>query len=145
MEAAVEHVRLHKPRVLYLALGETDEWAHGRKYELYARAAHKADAFLAGFWAMLQSMPEYQGSTSLISTTDHGRGAGPDDWTSHGQKIAGAAFIWIALGPDIPAKGVPEKVAVTQSQIAAKIGALVGEDFRAASPRSAAPLPILAP
>ena len=49
---------------------------------------------------------------------------------------------WIAvMGPAVPALGVRKDVRVTTSQIAATIAALVGEDFRAASPQAAPPLP----
>ena len=47
MEYAREHLLRHKPRVLYIALGETDEWGHGRRYDLYLDAAHNSDRYLA--------------------------------------------------------------------------------------------------
>ena len=47
------------------------------------------------------------------------------------------------MGPGVPALGVREGVQVTQSQVAATIARLVGEDFVAASPKSAPPLPDL--
>jgi arylsulfatase A-like enzyme len=51
-------------------------------------------------------MPEYRGKTTLLATTDHGRGASLDDWNSHGTKVEGAEFIWVAaIGPDTPATG----------------------------------------
>ena len=50
---------------------------------------------------------------------------------------------WMALlGPGVPALGVRENTAVTTSQIAATIASLVGEDFRAAFPAAAPPLPL---
>lgn len=142
MEAARAHLVRHKPRVLYLALGETDEWAHGRRYDLYLQAAHQADRFLSELWRTAQAMPEFRGKTALILTTDHGRGSTPADWTDHGQKVEGAEYMWIAvMGPETPALGVREGVETTQSQVAATIARLLGEDFVAASPRSAQPLP----
>ena len=141
MEAAREHILRHKPRVLFLGLGETDEWAHGRRYDLYLDAAHAADRYLSELWQTLQSLPGYRGKTALVVTTDHGRGGTTADWTSHGEKVEGAEFVWIAaIGPGIPALGVREATEATQSQIGATLAALVGEDFNAASPRSARPL-----
>lgn len=132
-----------KPRVLYVALGETDEWGHGRRYDLYLDAAHKADRFLAETWAWMQQDPQYKGKTALILTTDHGRGTTRLDWTDHGKKVDGAEFIWVAvMGPDTPALGEREKVQVTQSQVAATIAALIGEDFTATAPKAAPPLPV---
>jgi hypothetical protein len=144
MEAAGEHLRRHKPRVLYIGLGETDEWGHGRRYDLYLSAAFNADRFLAELWKTIQEMPEYRDRTALVLTTDHGRGSTRTDWTDHGKKVPGAEFIWMAvLGPDVAPLGVRANVEVTQSQVAATIAHLLGEDFHAASPRAAPPLPDL--
>jgi len=142
MDATREHLRRHKPRVLYVGLGETDEWGHGRRYDLYLDAAHNADRFLGELWQALQQMPEYKDKTALLVTTDHGRGPTRVDWTDHGAKVPGAEFIWIAvMGPNVSAKGVRENVEATQSQVAATIASLVGEDFSTASPKAAPPLP----
>lgn len=144
MEAAKSALERRKPRVLYIGLGETDEWGHGKRYDLYLDAAHKADRFLAETWETLQEMPEYKGKTALLMTTDHGRGSTRVDWTDHGKKVPGAEFVWIAvMGPDTPALGEREKVEATQSQIAATIATLLGEDFSTASKESAKPLPVL--
>ena len=142
MEYAREHLVRHKPRVLYLGLGETDEWGHARRYDLYLDAANNTDRYLAELWQTLQKMPEYRDRTSLIVTTDHGRGNTRVDWTDHGKKVPLAEFIWIAvLGPDTPALGVRADVDTTQSQVAATIAHLLGEDFALASPKAAPPLP----
>jgi hypothetical protein len=142
MEAAWSALERRKPRVLYVGLGETDEWGHGRRYDLYLDAANKADRFLAELWQGLQKLPQYKDKTALIVTTDHGRGSTREDWTDHGKKVPGAEFVWIALlGPDTPALGERAKVEATQSQIAATIAALLGEDFRAVSKEAAKPLP----
>jgi hypothetical protein len=141
MEAAREHLLRHKPRVLYVGLGETDEWGHGRRYDLYLGAAYNSDRYLAELWKTLQNLPDYKDKTALIVTTDHGRGLTRVDWTDHGKKIAGAEFIWIAvMGPDTPMRGVRADIEATQSQMATTIAQLVGEDFGAASPKAAPPL-----
>jgi hypothetical protein len=140
---ALEYLRTHRPRVLYVMLGETDEWAHGRRYDLYLDAALRNDRFIRRLWEAAQGMPEYRGRTALIVTTDHGRGDTPADWTSHGQKVPAADRIWIGvLGPGIPALGLRSGVNVTQSQIAATLAALLGEDYAGAQPRAAPPLDV---
>jgi phosphopentomutase len=132
-----------RPRVLYIGLGETDEWGHGRRYDLYLDAANKADRFLAELWAWLQKDPQYKDRTALLITTDHGRGSTRADWTDHSKTVSGAEFIWIAvMGPDTPALGERDNIEATQSQVAATIAALVGEDFNAASPKAASALPV---
>ena len=141
MQVAREYLLKHKPRVLFIGLGETDEWGHGRRYDRYLHAANRADAFVSKLWDLLQSLPEYKDQTSLVLGCDHGRGSTIRDWTDHGAKVEGAEFVWSAvLGPDTPALGVRSDVNATLSQIAATLAVLVGEDFRATSPKSAAPL-----
>jgi hypothetical protein len=140
---ALQYVRTHRPRVLYVMLGETDEWAHGRRYDLYLDAAQRNDRFIRRLWETAQAMPEYANKTALIVSTDHGRGDTPTDWTDHGQKVPAAERIWMAvLGPQVPALGSRASVNVTQAQVAATIAALVGEDYVKAQPKAAAPLPL---
>lgn len=134
------------PRVLFIGLGETDEWGHGRRYDMYLDAAFKADRFLAELWNRLQNHSQYKNKTALVITTDHGRGSTRVDWTDHGRNVPGAEKIWIAvMGPDTPALGERENIEVTQSQIAATIAAFVGENFLKGSPKSAQPLPVFKP
>lgn len=139
---AKEYFVVQKPRVLYLALGETDEWGHGRRYDLYLQMAKNADAMIRELWELAQADPQYRGKTSLVVTVDHGRGRGPRDWTDHGEKVEGADEIWMAvLGPDTPPLGVRKDTPATQSMIAATVAALLGEDYQAAAPQAASPLP----
>ena len=142
MQAALESLRSRHPRVLYVMLGETDEWAHGGRYDMYLDAAFRSDRFIARLWETLQSMPAYRGSTTLLLTTDHGRGATTKDWTDHGRDVPAAERTWMAmLGPGVTESGVREGATITTSQLAATIAALVGEDYRAAFPNAAEPLP----
>lgn len=139
---AVEYVKAKKPRVLFIGLGETDDWAHFGSYAEYLRAVHQSDAWLAELWAQLQSMPEYKDKTTLIVLPDHGRGEGPL-WTSHGGKILESKQTWMGfLGPDTAARG--ERGAgtgtVSENRVAATAAALLGEDYHAAEPRSGAPI-----
>jgi hypothetical protein len=144
--AAIEALHTSQPRVLYIMLGDVDEWAHEGRYELYLDAAQRGDRFIKRVWDTLQSLPAYAGTTTLLLTTDHGRGDTTKDWTDHGRKVPAAETTWMAaLGAGVPALGVREGVTVTTSQIAATIAAIVGEDFNAASPQAAAPLPGIGP
>jgi hypothetical protein len=140
---AIEYLRAHRPRVLYVMLGETDEWAHGRRYDLYLDAARRNDRFIRRLWEAAQALPEYAGKTALIVSTDHGRGEKPADWTDHGEKVPAAERIWMAvMGPQVPALGSRASVHVTQAQVAATIAALVGEDYRQEHPKAAPSLPL---
>ncbi|MEC7583210.1 MAG: alkaline phosphatase family protein [Planctomycetota bacterium] len=139
--AAVEYLKKHKPRVLYLALGETDDWAHARRYDLYLAMAQRCDRFLGELWDLLQSMPTYKDKTALVITTDHGRGDGAQ-WTDHSKDVPGSENLWIAVtGPGVVATGERRDVAVTQAQVASTVAHLLGHDFCASFPQAARPLP----
>jgi hypothetical protein len=145
-DAFTFHTALHyltsaKPRVLFLSLGETDEWAHAGRYDLYLKAARRFDRYVGRLWDAAQSMPEYKGTTTLILAVDHGRGRAPLKWKSHGQKLAESKYVWMAfLGPDTPALGERPKTGVTQSQIAATLAALLGEDYSSSEPKAEKPI-----
>jgi hypothetical protein len=139
---AVEYVKATKPRVLFLSFGETDDWAHEGRYDQVLESARRTDGFVERLWTTLQSLPEYAGKTSLVLTTDHGRGETRVEWKNHGKDTAGSDQMWIAvLGPDTPAAGCRSDLDVTQGQVAATVAQLLGEDYHAAEPKSAAPLP----
>jgi hypothetical protein len=142
MHAAMECLRTRRPRVLYVMLGETDEWAHDNRYDLYLDAAFRSDRFIRRVWDTVQRMPDYANRTALVLATDHGRGGTNADWTDHGRKVPAAESTWMAvMGPGVPAAGLRDSVTVTSGQLAATVAALVGEDFRRAVPAAAPPLP----
>lgn len=137
----LEYLKARKPRLLFLSLGETDDWAHNTRYDLYLGAAHRADEYLKVLWDTISSIPEYRGKTTLVFGTDHGRGSGKE-WTTHGEKVPESKYIFMMfLGPDTAALGNRSRVeTVTQSQIAGTIAALLGQDYKAATPQSGAPI-----
>ena len=97
---ALEYMKQQHPDMVYIANDETDDFAHQGKYDKYLNAAHDADAFLKELWYFVQSDPYYKDKTTIILTTDHGRGTQPlDTWRSHGNNIQGADQTWmIVLG-----------------------------------------------
>ncbi|HEY6506040.1 MAG TPA: sulfatase-like hydrolase/transferase [Chitinophagaceae bacterium] len=135
--AAMEWLKTRKPKVLYIAYGETDEWAHAGMYRSYLDAARQVDAWAKQIWEFVQSDPQYRNKTSLFFTVDHGRGdSKKEEWTSHNNKIEGAQEIWFAvMGPGIKAKGeVKEKLQLYQQQFAQTIAKLMGYTFKADHP-----------
>jgi len=138
MELAKDEFRKHHPRVMYVGLGETDEWAHGRRYDLYLNSAHNGDRFIGELWQEVQKLPQYKDKTALLVICDHGRGGNKVDWTDHGKDTPGAEYIWMAaMGPGVPAMGVREKVNFKQTQFAATIAHVLGEDFQKGNPKAA--------
>jgi Type I phosphodiesterase / nucleotide pyrophosphatase len=126
-EYGFEHLQKMRPRVLYLAFDETDDFAHDGRYDAYLDAAQRTDRFLRELWNWVQSTPDYRNRTTLIVTSDHGRGSG-DEWRNHGDDVIGAEAIWLAvLGPDTPATGEAAKAGqYYQIQIASTLARLLG-------------------
>jgi len=140
---SLEYLQAKHPRLFYLSLGETDDWAHAGNYGRYLEAANRVDMYLKRLWEFVQANPDYRGHTTLILLTDHGRGDAPVEWKSHGQKIPASKYIFIAaMGPGIPHNGeVSGGSAVTQSQIAATVAKLVGKNWNKQTPAAGQPLP----
>lgn len=132
-QAALEHLRRHRPRVLYLMLGETDEWAHEGNYRQYLLATRRTDRFVRALWEVAQQISP--GRVSLVFTTDHGRGDGPE-WKDHGEKVDGAENVWIAvMGPQVASLGERSSVPlVTSSQVAATVAELAGHRYPTGKP-----------
>ncbi len=129
-EMALDYMRVFRPRLLYVSLGETDDWAHDRRYDMVLRTAEYFDECLGSLWRQAQSLDAYKGRTAMIVTTDHGRGAALEDWSSHGSKVAGAEKMWMALvGAGVPAAGVSPREAA-QRDVAPTILRLLGIDYR---------------
>ncbi|WP_417451093.1 phosphoglyceromutase [Kordiimonas sp.] len=134
-----------KMKFLYIALGETDDFAHEGLYDQYIRAAHRSDTAIAELWAWVQSDPRYAGKTTLLITTDHGRGSDSlAAWKHHGRfpytkedgtqavsDFKGDDQIWMAaLGPDTPALGeLSGGETVKLNQVAATAAKLLGYRF----------------
>lgn len=157
---AKSYLQRHKPRVLYIAYGEPDDFAHDGKYDQHILAAHRVDRFIGEIWETVNSIPEYRGNTALFITVDHGRGEEPlETWQHHASKravsgyvkslahykegIAGSEAIWMAaMGPGVPSAGLLKTGSdcLTADRIAATLLALLGENYREFDAEMGAPL-----
>lgn len=128
---AKEYILQHHPRVVYLGLGETDEFAHDGRYDLYLQQATQVDQMIAELWHLVQTTPGYKNNTTFIITTDHGRGSKSSKWTSHGEFINGSSQTWFAvMGPGIqPAGEIKMKQQQYLQQMAQTIASVLGEEF----------------
>lgn len=149
-----------QPRLLYIAYGETDDFAHDGKYDEYILAAHRTDRFIREVWEKVQATPGYRDNTVMILAVDHGRGEQPiETWQHHASKrsldgymqslaqyeegIVGSEATWIAaLGPGIASAGLigTGTSCLGNQQIAATVLQLLGEDYRQLNPAMAPPL-----
>jgi len=129
---AMDHLARHRPRVLHVAFDETDSWAHDLRYDRLLEAYGRTDRFLQELWAWLQSQPDYRDRTSLLITTDHGRGRTPADWRNHHEQVAGAREIWMAfVSPAWSRRGEwRNHEPLTASQAAATLITWMGGDWK---------------
>jgi hypothetical protein len=128
---AMHHLKTHHPRVLYLALGETDDWAHEDRYDRVLQSLQRNDGFFRELWTFLQADQQYQDKTTIIITTDHGRGTQVDNWTHHKRGVEGSQYTWIAtISPDHGLRGPWKNTdPVYMNQIAASLSAFLGFDY----------------
>lgn len=139
---ALAHLKAYRPRVLYVALGETDDWAHSGEYGHVLQSLEQNDRQIKQLWDYLQSNEQYRDKTSIIITVDHGRGATVKDWTDHGEKVPEAQYIWMAfLSPDVSLRGEwRNSETIYQNQVAATLSKFLGQDFNAAYPQAGKPI-----
>ncbi len=132
---AKEYIKRKQPKVVYIAYGETDDFAHGGFFDYYIKSLYTTDQMIEDLWNYVQSNTFYKDNTYFIITTDHGRGVGADAesiWTSHGKKVKDSDQTWVAvLGPTIKAKGeVNRSPQVYTNEIAATIAKITGVAYK---------------
>lgn len=143
---ALQQMQQRQPRLLYVALGETDDWAHAGRYDRYLLSARQNDGFIKSMWDTAQTLDAYRDKTLFLVTSDHGRGDGREGWKSHGTDYPGSERIWVAaFGAGLSTTGIDQGGRFTQSQIAATVASALGYDFAASDPRIADALPIVQP
>ena len=99
--AAIDHLVHKRPRMLWVALGDTDEWAHRNDYRGYVDALRFADSVVGEICAHLAEMGSYGERTAVFVTADHGRDAG---FVDHGGPDSAAVWL-LARASTIPAQG----------------------------------------
>ena len=126
---AVEHMKKTHPKLVYIAYGETDDFAHEGDYEAYLKSANNTDTLLKHLWQFTQNDPFYKDQTVFIITTDHGRGAADlKTWTGHGDKVKDAGSVWLIMfGKNMMTNGeVNKKEQLYSNQIAPTISKILG-------------------
>ncbi len=112
------------PRLLVISLLDPDEAAHLGQWDAYRAAIRHDDEIIWELWQQLQADDFYAGHTTLIVTSDHGRGCGAD-WPNHGGTDECNRHIsFLAVGPEIP-PGQVETMRRSLIDIAPTIGRLL--------------------
>lgn len=139
---AMAHLKKYHPRVLHIGFGEIDDWAHNKRYDLMIKTFRRNDDFFKELWQFLESDRQYKGKTTIIITTDHGRGATEKNWNSHGEKVPEARNIWMAfISPDSALRGEWKNAeTLYQNQIAATLCKYLGFDYAEQNPNAGKPI-----
>lgn len=128
---AKEYITTKHPKVVYIGFGETDECAHQGNYDEYLQSAHAFDSYLAQLWYLINKDPFYKNNTTVIITTDHGRGKKTNTWMRHDMFTQGSSNTWLmTIGPEMEAMGeVKDKQEIYSEQIAQIIARLLGYNY----------------
>ena len=129
---AFNYLKTKRPRVLYIAFDETDEYAHYGQYDQYLYSMNRLDTYIKSIWEWIQKSYYYKDRTTLIISTDHGRGDKVlDEWRSHGDSVTGAEKVWLAImGPDTPVLGeIENRDPIYSTQIAKTIATLLNVHY----------------
>jgi len=123
-ELALHVLEARGPRLMFLGLGETDEYAHHGDREGYLAALRFDDQVLARIDDTLRRTGNYA-RTTIIVTADHGRA---DGFREHGRAWPESSRIWlVAKGGAVPARGyVASPVARRLADVAPTIRQLLG-------------------
>jgi hypothetical protein len=102
---AMRYLKLHRPRFMYIGLDDPDERGHRQEYPEYLASLRQSDQWLQQLDATLAQLGDYGRNTTLIVTTDHGRGDGLL-WGEHLFLFPGSENIWmLAKGPMVQKGG----------------------------------------
>lgn len=123
---ALRHLWEERPDVLFLGLGDPDEYAHRDDYDGYLRSLGFADAIVGQIFVMLDQMGDRGARTHVFVTADHGRAS---SFRDHGGAAPESARVWLfAAGPTITARGRAKSDEHRLADLAPTLRLLMGLD-----------------
>jgi len=128
---ALEYMKKFIPSLVFISFGETDEYGHDGNYRGYLEAIKRTDQYIENIWNFVQSNEHYRNKTTIIITTDHGRGyLLRNSWKRHGRCFLGSGQTWLAvMGPEINPTEVKTSGQVQSNQLASTIAALLKTSY----------------
>ena len=99
----LQEMAVNQPDLMLLNFAAVDQRGHYGQWEHYDFAIRRVDEAVASVWRQLQADPYYQGKTTMLVLSDHGR---HDDahtgFRHHGCDCYGCRHSYLlALGPDV--------------------------------------------
>jgi hypothetical protein len=100
---ALRYLDLHRPRFLFIGLGEPDEYGHRNDYRRYLESLEFSDQVIGELLMRLGLLELAHYRTFLAITTDHGRAK---NFTDHGKQHPESARVWLVVtGSEVTARG----------------------------------------
>jgi hypothetical protein len=100
---AVRYLEAKRPTLMFVGLGEPDEYCHRGDYAGYLASLHASDAIVGDLVDALGRMGARGRRTTVLVTADHGRGR---DYRFHGREFPESGRVWlVALGGAVEARG----------------------------------------
>lgn len=119
---ATEYIKTYTPRFTYISLLDTDEWAHNRATRPSNRREYfnSLNTFDNQLHALLINLSifhsKYMRNTSIVISTDHGRGGDAGTFPNHGSGlfglVPGSENVWTII---IPSKTLAAEYTVERS------------------------------
>jgi bisphosphoglycerate-independent phosphoglycerate mutase (AlkP superfamily) len=123
---AIHYLNKHRPRFMFISLNDSDHWAHENQYPKYIEALEQYDRWIRDLKNALDDLGEYGKSTTLLVTTDHGRGHG-SYWAGHGVTHPESSYVWLyGHNPDSKVKGTSFESEYTHADIRPTIETIMG-------------------
>ena len=119
----LRYLRTHHPRFLTISLNDADEQAHRGDYPAYIEALRAYDRAIAEVAVTLAEMGADGRETTLIVTTDHGRGQ-RGGWRDHGHN-PDSERVWVFAHRAGVAPG-PARSPIAHADLAPTIAAILG-------------------
>ncbi len=90
---ALRYFELNHPRMMFLGLGDTDEYGHRDDYASYLGAIAQVDRVLGDLETLIEAMGPGAAQTTVLVTADHGRAA---NFRDHGMFAPESARTFLA-------------------------------------------------
>jgi hypothetical protein len=120
---ALAYLRIERPSMMFVGLGDTDEFAHRDDRAGYDRALHYVDGFVGSLEETLSYMGNWGKRTLIFVTSDHGRCS---DFRDHGACPESARSWMFVLGSSVTEGFISAPVPRRLADIAPTIRRLVG-------------------
>jgi hypothetical protein len=122
---SIKYIKNYRPRFMHISLNNSDEYGHNGNWYGYIKSLKTYDGYIQELIELLKTLEEYGEATTIIITTDHGRGK--KKWSGH-TLLPHARKIWMYFkGPDIPHWGsISHRGKVTHLDLKPWIEWLVG-------------------